>query len=97
MNTIINIAEYLLNILTIIIFVQVVLSWLLAFNVINFRQPVVRGLATGLDRMTGPLYRPIRKLLPDFGGLDFSPLVLLMAIRVLMMLLDGLRPAPGLA
>ena len=97
MNTLINIVQYVLNILTIVIFVQVVLSWLVAFNVVNFRQPVVRGLANGLDRMTGPLYRPIRKLLPDFGGLDFSPLVLLMAIRVAMMLLDGLRPAPGLA
>ena len=97
MNTLINIAQYLLNILTIIIFVQVVLSWLVAFNVINLRQPVVRGIAGGLERMTAPLYRPIRKLLPDFGGLDFSPLVLLMAIRVAMMLLDGLRPVPARA
>ncbi|HEU4704293.1 MAG TPA: YggT family protein, partial [Sphingomicrobium sp.] len=41
------------------------------------------------DRFTAPLYRPIRKVLPDFGGLDFSPLVVLILIQILRMLLDG--------
>ena len=49
----------------------------------------VRTIAIALDRITAPIYRPIRALLPDFGGLDFSPLVILLLIQVLHMLLDG--------
>ena len=79
----------LLSILWWIIIIQAILSWLLAFNVLNFNSPAVRSISTGLDRVTAPLYRPIRKLLPDFGGLDFSPLVVLLIILVLQKLLAG--------
>ncbi len=84
-----QIAIMLLSVLWWIIIAQAVLSWLLAFNVLNFSSPVVRSIATGLDRLTAPLYRPIRKLLPDFGGLDFSPIVVLLIIMVLQKLLAG--------
>ncbi len=79
----------LLSVLWWIIIAQAILSWLLAFNVLNFSSPAVRSIATALDRLTAPLYRPIRKLLPDFGGLDFSPLVVLLIIMVLQKLLAG--------
>ena len=79
----------LLSVLWWIIIVQAILSWLLAFNVLNFNSPAVRSISTALDRLTAPLYRPIRKLLPDFGGLDFSPLVILLIIMVLQKLLAG--------
>jgi YggT family protein len=49
----------------------------------------LRAFVEALNRITEPLYRPIRKLLPDFGGIDFSPLVVLILIQILMMLLDG--------
>ena len=65
----------LLQLLVWIIIVQVILSWLVAFNVINTSSNFVRTLLDGLDRLTAPLYRPIRKILPDFGGIDFSPIV----------------------
>ena len=84
-----QIAIMLLSVLWWIIIVQAILSWLLAFNVLNFSSPAVRSIATALDRLTAPLYRPIRKLLPDFGGLDFSPLVVLLIIMVLQKLLAG--------
>ena len=84
-----QIAIMLLNILWWIIIIQAILSWLLAFNVLNFNSPFVRSFATALDRLTAPLYRPIRKILPDFGGLDFSPLVILLLIMVLQKLLAG--------
>ena len=84
-----QIAIMLLSILWWIIIAQAILSWLLAFNVLNFSSPAVRSIATALDRLTAPLYRPIRKLLPDFGGLDFSPLVILLVIMVLQKLLAG--------
>ena len=84
-----QIAIMLLSVLWWIIIAQAILSWLLAFNVLNFSSPAVRSIATALDRLTAPLYRPIRKLLPDFGGLDFSPLVILLVIMVLQKLLAG--------
>src|SRR6478672_4609310 len=85
----VDIADLLLSILTWIIIGQVILSWLLAFNVLNTSSQGVRTFALALERISAPLYRPIRKLLPDFGGLDFSPLVVLILIQVLQKLLSG--------
>jgi YggT family protein len=84
-----NILELLLSVLWWIIIVQVVLSWLFAFNVLNTSSDGLRRFVEALDRVTEPLYRPIRKILPDFGGIDFSPLILLLAIGVVQILLDG--------
>ena len=85
----VQIADLLLTILTWIIIVQVILSWLLAFNVLNIHSGGVRNFIVALDRLTAPLYRPIRRMLPDFGGIDFSPLVILILIQVLRKLLAG--------
>ena len=76
--------------LGVVIFVQVVLSWLIVFNVINTHNDFVRNFLRALDYITEPLYRPIRKILPDFGGIDFSPLVVLIAIQALRILLGDL-------
>src|SRR3569623_1581737 len=85
----VDIANLLLSILTWVIIIQVALSWLLAFNVLNTSSNGVRTFAVALDRVTAPLYRPIRRILPDFGGLDFSPLVVLLLIEVIEKLLAG--------
>jgi YggT family protein len=89
-HALIDIAHYLLMILTWVIIIQVVLSWLFAFNILNTSSGGVRAFAIAIDRLTAPLYRPIRRLLPDFGGIDFSPLVILIVIQVLQKLLAGL-------
>ena len=83
------ILSLLLNVLWWIIIIQVVLSWLFAFNVLNTTSDGLRRFVEALDRLTEPLYRPIRKLLPDFGGIDFSPLIVLLLIGVLQILLNG--------
>jgi len=80
----------LLDVLTWIIIIQAVLSWLVAFNVINTQNGFVGQFLYALDRITEPLYRPIRRVLPDFGGIDFSPLVVLLLLRVVGILLSGL-------
>jgi YggT family protein len=80
-----------LTVLRWIIIIQAILSWLVAFNVINTSNGFVRGLLNALTRMTEPLYRPIRRILPDFGGIDFSPLVVLLIIIAIQMLLRGLE------
>lgn len=85
----VDIADLLLTIVTWVIIIQVLLSWLLAFNVLNIHSGGVRNFVVALDRLTAPIYRPIRRMLPDFGGLDFSPLVILILIQVIKKLLAG--------
>jgi YggT family protein len=84
-----NVVDMLLWLLGWIIIASAILSWLVAFNVINTHNDFMRNLLYALDRMTEPLFRPIRKILPDFGGIDFSPLVVLILIMAIRMLLDG--------
>ena len=85
----VDIADLLLTILTWIIIIQVVLSWLFVFNVLNTSSHGVRTFAVAIDRLTAPIYRPIRRIMPDFGGIDFSPLVILVLIQVIKRLLSG--------
>src|SRR3954465_7006120 len=87
---VVDIINLLLTIVTWIIIGQVVLSWLFAFNVLNTSSNGVRQFAVAIDRITAPIYRPIRRILPDFGGIDFSPLVILLLIQGLHKLLNGL-------
>jgi len=89
MLMLLQIVDLLLSVLMWIIIIQAVLSWLVVFNVINTHNDFVRAFFNALDRLTRPLYAPIRKILPDFGGLDFSPVVVLLIIFVLQTLLDG--------
>ncbi len=83
MITLLQIVQVLLNVLWWIIVIQAVLSWLIAFNVINTSNDFVRSLWEGLRKLTEPLYRPIRKILPDFGALDLSPIVVLLIVFIL--------------
>lgn len=85
-----GIVDLLLDVLRWIIIIQAILSWLVAFNVINTHSDFMRTFLGALDRITEPLYRPIRRVLPDFGGIDFSPLVALLIIIAVQMLLGGL-------
>jgi YggT family protein len=83
------VVDFLLQVLMWVIVIQAILSWLVVFNVINTHNDFVRSFLHALDRITAPLYRPIRRILPDFGGLDFSPVVILLLIYVLRILLAG--------
>lgn len=83
MLTLLSIAQVLLNVVWWIIVVQAVMSWLIAFNVINTYNDTVRAIWQALQRMTEPMYRPIRRVLPDFGALDLSPLVVLLIIGII--------------
>ncbi len=78
-----QIVQLLLTVIWWIIVVQAILSWLIAFNVINTHSDFVRTVWNALQRMTEPMYRPIRRVLPDFGALDLSPLVVLLILYIL--------------
>ena len=77
-----GILDLLLRVAMYIIILQAILSWLVAFNVINTSNDFVRSFLNALNRITEPLYRPFRRILPDFGGLDFSPMIVLLLIII---------------
>jgi YggT family protein len=80
MRAILDVILLVLNLYTWVIIISAVLSWLLAFNVINYDNNVVRSIWSGVNALTEPLLRPIRNRLPRMGALDLSPIVLLLAI-----------------
>ena len=83
MLAVLQIVQLLLNLLWWVIVIQAILSWLIAFNIINTYNDFVRSVWNALQRITEPLYRPIRRILPDFGALDLSPLIVLLLIYIL--------------
>lgn len=79
-----------------IIFAMVILSWLIAFNVVNMSNRFVAAVASFLHEMTEPVLRPIRNILPSMGAIDLSPIVLLFGIMFLQILLrTTIAPAFG--
>jgi YggT family protein len=72
--------DVVLNLIIFIIIAQVIVSWLLAFNILNMSNQFVAMVANALYSITEPLLRPIRRLVPNFGGLDISPIILFLAI-----------------
>jgi YggT family protein len=72
--------SYLLTLYTYLIIAAAVMSWLIAFNVINPRNPFVVMVGEFLYRVTEPLLRPIRNMLPNLGGIDISPIILILII-----------------
>lgn len=87
MTSLFEILMLLLGVAKFFIFAHFIMSWLISFQVLNLRQPVVAQIWYGLQRLLEPLYRPIRSVLPQMGGLDLSPLVALLAIYALEIIL----------
>ena len=80
-----------------IILAMVVMSWLIAFGIINRSNPYVRQIGQALERLTEPLLRPIRRMLPDLGGIDISPIVLLIGMQFFGMLVTWVFVSLGIA
>ena len=79
------------------IFAMVILSWLFVFNVLNPRNQFVSAVSHFLDNITEPVLRPIRNVMPNLGGIDLSPIVLLLAITFVQIFLRStIAPAFGL-
>ena len=72
--------NYLLSIYLFILIAAAILSWLIVFNVVNTRHPAVAMIADFFYRVTEPVLRPIRNLLPNLGGIDISPIILFLII-----------------
>ena len=80
MCSILEILQLLLDVAFFIMLVHIVMSWLINFNVLNLRQPLVAQFWDGLNRLLEPIYTPIRRMLPNTGALDLAPLVLFIII-----------------
>jgi YggT family protein len=80
MRAVLDVVMLALNIYTWILIVSAVLSWLIAFNVVNTRNQFVAAVWDFLYRVTEPALRPIRNMLPNLGGIDISPIILLLII-----------------
>jgi YggT family protein len=82
MQIVLEILDILLTVVTWFIIIQIVLSWLVAFNVVSQQNDLVRQMVESLHRITEPLFRPVRKIMPDLGMIDLAPMVVLLVIMI---------------
>jgi YggT family protein len=88
--TVVQMIGYVISVISTLVIIQFVMSLLISFNVINTRNDLVVGIWRGLNALLEPLLAPIRRMMPNTGAIDFSPLVLIVGLRLLMILLSGL-------
>ncbi|MFT4699467.1 MAG: YggT family protein [Yoonia sp.] len=87
MQSIFEILLMLIGVARFFIFAHFIMSWLISFDVLNVRQPVVGQIWNMLQRILEPLYAPIRRVMPNLGGIDLSPIAALLALEVLRIVL----------
>ena len=87
MTSLLQILLMILNIAQWIILAHIIMSWLINFQVLNLRQPLVAQIWYGLNRLLDPVYSRIRQFLPNLGGLDLAPLIAILVIYALRIIL----------
>lgn len=85
-----NLLILALDILLWIIIIQAVLSWLIVFEVVNLRNPQAANIVRLIDRITAPLYKPLRRFIPPIGGIDITPLIIIIGIYLLQSLVASI-------
>ncbi len=78
----------LIEIYTYVVVAAVIVSWLIAFGVLNTYNPLARSIVTFLDAATEPVFRQVRRIIPPIGGLDIAPLIVLIALQFLSYLIS---------
>ncbi len=93
MRALLNVILLALQLYTYLIVASAILSWLVAFNVVNTRNDFARSIWNFLDAVTEPVLRPIRNILPNLGGVDISPIILILLIIFIQnLIVDYLMP-----
>lgn len=87
MQSVFEIIMLLLSVARFFIFAHFIMSWLISFDVLNVRQPLVGQIWYTLQRILDPIYAPIRRILPNLGGIDLSPIVALIGIEIIRIVL----------
>jgi len=82
--------DTVLDLYMFVVIAAVIASWLVAFGVLNMRNDLARQLIHVLDALTEPVLRPVRKIIPPIGGLDLSPVIVLIAIQLLRIFFGNL-------
>ncbi|MEJ0095266.1 MAG: YggT family protein [Methylocella sp.] len=80
MRALLDVILLILDLYTYVVIAAVILSWLIAFNVVNTYNDVVRAISNAVNALTEPVLRPIRQVMPNLGGLDISPIILFLLI-----------------
>ena len=93
MNAFIILIDQIVDIYIWTLLAYIILGWLIAFRIINPWQPVVRVVASVLGRIHDPILNRIRQFMPDLGGIDFSPIVVFLAVQFLRNILVGMMTA----
>jgi YggT family protein len=89
MTSIFQILMLILDIAQFVIIAHIIMSWLINFQVLNLRQPLVASLWDGINRLLEPVYSRVRRVLPNLGGLDLAPLLVLLAVYALRIVLTN--------
>jgi len=98
MHAVIFLILQIINILWWFIIIGVVMSWLVAFNVINLHNQFIYSIYSTVEGILEPMLRPIRKLLPDLGGIDISPIILLLLLEFLrVLIINDISPRLGVS
>ncbi|MBC7676555.1 MAG: YggT family protein [Rhodoferax sp.] len=87
MTSILQILLLILDVAKFVILAHIIMSWLINFQVLNLRQPLVAQLWDGLNRLLEPIYSRVRSVLPNMGGLDLAPLLVLLGVYALRIVL----------
>ncbi|HEV2651873.1 MAG TPA: YggT family protein [Rhizomicrobium sp.] len=90
LDTLAWLVNALLNLCWFLVIAAVVASWLVAFGVLNMSNTTVRQIVRTLDSITEPIFRPVRRILPPLGGLDLSPIIVLLGIALLQFFFNRL-------
>ena len=86
----ISILMFLINLYILVVVAHVVISWLIAFDIVNSSNDAAVRLTTLLRKLTDPVFKPIRKYIPPIGGMDFTPLIVIIGLQLLPSLLISL-------
>lgn len=92
MVSILQILLLVLDIAQFIVIAHIIMSWLINFQVLNLHQPIVAQIWYGLNRVLEPVYSKVRSVLPQMGGIDFAPLVVLLGIYALRIVIQNNLP-----
>jgi len=89
MTSLAQILLFILDFVYYVLVVHIIMSWLINFQVLNTRQPLVAQIWYGINQLLEPIYRPIRNFLPRTGGMDFTPIVVFIGIYALRVIISN--------
>lgn len=91
--TLYQIVDYLISVIVMLVIVQFVMSLLISFNVVNMHNNFVAAIWRAVNALLEPLLAPVRRLMPNTGAIDFSPMVLIVLLTILQIVLKNLAMA----